>query len=219
MKITHAEFVISAVKRDQMPTDGLPEIALAGRSNVGKSSLINKMIQRKNLARTSSVPGKTQTLNYYRINEQFYFVDLPGYGFAKVSKTQRAAWGKMIESYLLGREYLKLLLHVIDLRHPPTADDRMMFEWLNHFQIPFIIVATKADKVPKTHILRHVKTIRQDFGLSADIPLLTFSAETGLGRDELWSMIQQYVDLSQKFESPQDDPSQSPMGSLPPDLT
>lgn len=190
MKITQAEFIISAVGEDQLPTDALPEIALAGRSNVGKSSLINKMINRKNLARTSSVPGKTQQMNYYRINEQLYFVDLPGYGYAKVSKAQRERWGQMIERYLLGREHLKLVLHIIDLRHPPTADDLMMFEWLQHFGIPLVVVATKADKLPKTHIPRHLKTVRQDLDLKGkDIPLVTFSSDTGLGRDELWQII------------------------------
>lgn len=191
MKITQAEFVISAAKRDQLPKDALPEIALAGRSNVGKSSLINRMINRRNLARTSSVPGKTQTLNYYRINEAFYFVDLPGYGYAKVSKAQRAQWGKLIEGYLLGREYLKLVLHVVDLRHPPTADDRMMADWLKHFDIPSAVVATKADKISKGRVPSHLKRIRQDLELASDTMLIPFSAETGQGREELWEYIQQ----------------------------
>src|SRR5919201_4453444 len=126
MKVNQAEFVISAVGPSQYPADALPEIALAGRSNVGKSSLINRMINRKNLARTSSQPGKTQTLNYYKINQDLYFVDLPGYGYAKVSKTQREQWGKFIESYLLNRETLKLVMLLVDLRHPPTKDDQAM---------------------------------------------------------------------------------------------
>jgi len=201
MKITQAEFIISAARQDQLPTDALPEIALAGRSNVGKSSLINKMINRKNLARTSSVPGKTQTMNYYRINDMLYFVDLPGYGFAKVSKSQRAAWGKMIETYLLSREHLRLVLHIIDLRHPPTADDRAMFEWLSHFGIPVAVVATKADKLSKNHIQRHMKTIREQLALSSDTPFIPFSSETVQGKDELWSVIQQYILSSKKSDN------------------
>jgi len=200
MKITQAEFVTSAAKKNQWPDDALPEIALAGRSNVGKSSLINRMINRKNLARTSSVPGKTQTLNFYRVNNMLYFVDLPGYGFAKVSKAQQTAWAKMIESYLLGREHLKLVLHLIDARHPPTSGDHTMFEWLRHFGIASVVVATKADKLPKTHLPRHLKTIRQELGLTGETPLIAFSAETGLGREELWSIIQESADLVQKFE-------------------
>lgn len=200
MKIKQAEFVISAVGEQQLPADALPEIALAGRSNVGKSSLINRMIGRKNLARTSSVPGKTQQMNYYRINDDLYFVDLPGYGFAKVSKTQRHQWGQMIERYLLSREPLKLVLHIIDLRHPPTADDRAMFEWLHHFGLPVAVVATKADKLPKTHISRHLKTVRQHLELTAHTPLVLFSAETGLGKDELWQIIIETALPEQKSE-------------------
>lgn len=155
MKITNAEFIISAVQPHQYPSDALPEIALAGRSNVGKSSLINKLILRKNLARTSSQPGKTQQLNYYRINEALYFVDFPGYGYAKVSKTEREAWGKMIERYLQNREELKLVLLVIDIRHDPSKDDVLMFNWLKHFGIPMCIVCTKADKIPKSKWDKH----------------------------------------------------------------
>lgn len=195
MKITQAEFVISAVSRQQLPTDALPEIALAGRSNVGKSSLINCMISRKNLARTSSVPGKTQHLNYYRINDQLYFVDLPGYGFAKVSKAQRAKWGQIIEGYLLSREHLKLVLHVVDARHPPTADDQAMYEWLQHFDIPTLVVATKIDKIPKTHVPKHLKTVRQTLQLHKQTDLIAFSSETGLGREELWNHIVQSIPL------------------------
>jgi len=208
MKITSAEFIISAAHQKQLPADALPEIALAGRSNVGKSSLINRMLGRKNLARTSSVPGKTQTLNYYRVNGELYFVDLPGYGYAKVSKAQRASWGKLIESYLLGREHLKLVLQIVDLRHPPTADDCAMFEWLRHYAIPTIVVATKADKVPKTHIPRHLKAVRERLELNGESSaLVTFSSETGLGRDELWGLIQQFIPHASKsatFESNQE---------------
>ncbi|CAM3083186.1 ribosome biogenesis GTP-binding protein YihA/YsxC [Paenibacillus sediminis] len=189
MKVTDAQFVISAVRPDQYPQDALPEIALAGRSNVGKSSLINRMINRKNLARTSSTPGKTQHLNYYLINDQLYFVDLPGYGFAKVSKSQREAWGRMIENYLLNRETLKLVLLMIDLRHPPSKDDELMYDWLKHYEIPVCVVATKADKVPKSKWAKHSKIIREALALNSSDPFILFSSEIGMGKDELWSMI------------------------------
>lgn len=190
MKVTASEFIISAVKPEQYPTDALPEIALAGRSNVGKSSLINRLIQRKNLARTSSQPGKTQTLNYYKINNAFYFVDLPGYGFAKVSMETRKAWGRMIELYLTKRETLRMVLHLIDIRHPPTADDITMYEWLSHYDIPICVVATKADKIPKGKRPMHAKTIREKLGMRKDDPLIVFSSAEGLGKDELWEMIE-----------------------------
>jgi GTP-binding protein len=189
MKVHQAEFVISAMGPGQFPQDALPEIALAGRSNVGKSSLINRMIGRKNLARTSSVPGKTQTLNYYRINDSFYFVDFPGYGYAKVSKAARARWGRIIESYLRERESLKLVLHVIDLRHPPTRDDQAMNEWLVYYGIPRVVVASKADKVPRGRWEQHLQVIRTGFGMTLEEPLILFSAETGVGAERLWELI------------------------------
>ncbi|MHA0857046.1 ribosome biogenesis GTP-binding protein YihA/YsxC [Paenibacillus sp. CMAA1364] len=189
MKVTKSEFVIGAVGPAQYPEDGLPEIALAGRSNVGKSSLINKMINRKNLARTSSTPGKTQQLNYYVVNDDLYLVDFPGYGFAKVSKTQRSAWGNMIENYLLERETLKLLLLVVDLRHPPSKDDMIMYDWVSHYDIPVCVVATKADKIPRSRWAKQIKQTKQCLGLRIDHPLVLFSSETGLGKDELWGII------------------------------
>jgi len=199
MKVTQAEFIISAVGPDQYPDDALPEIALAGRSNVGKSSLINRMINRKNLARTSSQPGKTQCLNYYRINDLLYFVDFPGYGYAKVSKTQRQAWGKMIERYLLERDTLKLVLQVVDLRHPPSKDDIMMREWLIHYDIPTCVVMTKADKLPKSQWHKHMKVIKNDLQLTSENPMVMFSSEIGLGKDELWEIISRYTSSSDDF--------------------
>jgi len=190
VKIKTTEFVISAVKPEQYPDDALPEIALAGRSNVGKSSLINRLIQRKNLARTSGQPGKTQTLNYYRINESMYFVDLPGYGFARVSQETRKQWGKMIEKYLTERMNLRAVLHLVDIRHAPSAEDVMMSEWLDHIGIETCVVATKADKIPKGKRPAHVKVIREKLGLAKDRPLIVFSSEEGLGKDELWSWIE-----------------------------
>jgi GTP-binding protein len=195
MKIKQSEFVISAVGPSQYPEDGIPEVALAGRSNVGKSSLINKMLLRRNLARTSQQPGKTQTLNYYKINGELYFVDFPGYGYAKVSKSEREAWGKMIERYLRAREPLKLVLQLVDLRHPPSAEDQRMYEWLSHYEIPMTVVATKADKVSRSQWPKHTKVIRQTLGMPGHVPLILFSSETGQGRDELWSMIMQSAEI------------------------
>lgn len=191
MKVNSAEFIISAVRPEQYPEDALPEIALAGRSNVGKSSLINKMINRKNLARTSSKPGKTQTLNFYRINTDLYFVDLPGYGYAQVSKSLREQWGKFIENYLLMRDRLKLVLLIVDLRHPPSKDDQAMYDWLTHFDVPICVVATKADKIPRTQWVKHLKQVKETLLLRATHPIVMFSSETGLGKDELWSIILQ----------------------------
>lgn len=189
MKVTNAEFIISAVAPHQYPTDALPEIALAGRSNVGKSSLINRLIHRKNLARTSSKPGKTQTLNYYRINDQLYFVDLPGYGFARVSKEEKAKWAKMIESYLSVREELKAVIQVIDLRHPPSKDDQAMYEWLKHFGMKVIIAATKADKIPRGKWPKHLKEVKETLNADKEDPLVLFSSETGEGKEALWKEI------------------------------
>ncbi|MDO7906903.1 ribosome biogenesis GTP-binding protein YihA/YsxC [Paenibacillus sp. JX-17] len=196
MKVTKADFIISAVRPNQFPEDGLPEIALCGRSNVGKSSLINRMINRKNLARTSSTPGKTQQLNYYLINDDIYFVDFPGYGYAKVSKTQRAAWGQMMENYLLEREPLKLVMQMIDMRHPPTKDDIMMYDWLKHHGLPVCVVTTKMDKIPRSRRAKHAKVIKEDLGLRPGDPFIQFSSEEGIGREELWAVIAGYAGLN-----------------------
>jgi GTP-binding protein len=195
MKVNHSEFVISAVGPDQYPQDALPEIALAGRSNVGKSSMINRLINRKNLARKSATPGKTQTLNYYRINTELYFVDFPGYGYAKVSKSLRDQWGKMIERYLQERDVLKLVLVVVDLRHPPSKEDQAMYDWLLHFNIPRCVVATKADKIPKGKWDKHRKMVKETLHMDPNDPIVLFSSELGLGKDELWGHIQACINL------------------------
>nr|C5D5L1.1 RecName: Full=Probable GTP-binding protein EngB [Geobacillus sp. WCH70] len=193
MNVTKAEIAVSAVKPEQYPDGALPEFALAGRSNVGKSSFINKMINRKNLARTSSKPGKTQTLNFYLINESFYFVDVPGYGFARVSKKEREAWGKMMETYFTTREQLRAVVLIVDLRHPPTKDDVMMYEFLKHYQIPTIIIATKADKVPKGKWQKHLKVVRETLNIIEDDKLILFSAETGQGKEEAWAALERFL--------------------------
>ncbi|MGE8003171.1 ribosome biogenesis GTP-binding protein YihA/YsxC [Lysinibacillus sp. NPDC093216] len=190
MKVHNVEMVISAVRPDQYPEDGLPEFALAGRSNVGKSSFINRMIGRKALARISSKPGKTQTLNFYKIEEQLFFVDVPGYGYAKVSKTERESWGKMIERYITGRNELKAVVQIVDLRHPPTADDRMMYDFLKHYNIPCIVIATKADKIPKGKWDKHKKIVKETLDMEKNDPLIVFSSEKGIGFEEAWRTIE-----------------------------
>jgi len=194
MKVNQAEFIISAVGPGQYPEDALPEIALAGRSNVGKSSLINRLLNRKNLARTSSQPGKTQTLNYYLINQFFYFVDVPGYGYAKVSRTERAAWGKFVERYMTRRDPLRLVMLIIDIRHEPSRDDQAMYDWLKHYGVPIVVIATKADKIPKGKWAKHLKDVREILGMPKDDKVILFSSETGLGADELWALIDDTVD-------------------------
>jgi GTP-binding protein len=193
MKVNSADIVISAVKPDQYPGEALPEFALAGRSNVGKSSFINKMLNRKNLARTSSKPGKTQTLNFYLINEILHFVDVPGYGYAKVSKKEREAWGKMIETYLTNREQLRAVIQIVDLRHPPSKDDVIMYNFLKHFDIPCIIIATKADKIPKAKWQKHMKIAKETLDLDPNDHMMVFSSETGLGKDQAWALLQSYM--------------------------
>ncbi|KHD86902.1 ribosome biogenesis GTP-binding protein YihA/YsxC [Heyndrickxia ginsengihumi] len=189
MKVNEVELVISAVRQEQYPDDYLPEFALAGRSNVGKSSFINKMINRKALARTSSKPGKTQTLNFYKIEQQLYFVDVPGYGFAKVSKVEREKWGKMIETYITSREQLKAVLLIIDVRHAPTKDDRLMYDFLKHYDIPCIVIATKADKIPKGKWDKHLKIVKETLNLDKRDEMILFSSETGEGKNQAWAAL------------------------------
>ncbi|MDO4432145.1 MAG: ribosome biogenesis GTP-binding protein YihA/YsxC [Aerococcaceae bacterium] len=193
MKVKHAELVISAVSPNQYPDDQVVEVALAGRSNVGKSSFINRMIQRKGLARTSSQPGKTQTLNFYNINHEFRFVDVPGYGYARVSKKDRAKWGQMIEHYLLNRENVQLLLLLMDARHEPTELDIAMKEFAEEADIPYAIVLTKVDKIKRSQWNKHLSMYKQALDLPTVDALFLFSAETGHGVEDLWEIIEMQI--------------------------
>ncbi|SFM06112.1 GTP-binding protein [Gracilibacillus orientalis] len=193
MKVNKAEIVISAVSEKQYPTDRWPEIALSGRSNVGKSSFINKLINRKNLARTSSKPGKTQTLNFYTINDAFYFVDVPGYGYAKVSKKEREKWGKMMEEYFSLRDTLRLTVMIVDIRHKPSEDDVMMYNFLKFYEIPVLVVATKLDKIPKNKKATHLKRVIDTLELDPDDSVIPFSAETSEGKEDVWSYLLNYL--------------------------
>ncbi len=198
MKIKNAEFKGVFVDIKQLPEGELPEIALVGRSNVGKSSLINKLVNRKKLAKSSSTPGKTRTINYYLINDEWHMVDLPGYGYAKVSKVERAKWGNMIESYLSQRQQLKGVLQILDIRHPPSSDDIMMKDWLSHNQIPVLLVATKADKISRGARAKHLAVIRKELKVPPDQLPICFSAETGEGVDEIKEAIQEILNYTPK---------------------
>ena len=186
MKITSSEYSVSAVREDQYPRDVLPEIALAGRSNVGKSSLINSFLNRKNLARTSSQPGKTQTLNFYKVNDSFYLVDVPGYGYAKVSKKQREQFGEMIQDYLETRANLEGLIIIIDARHEPTTDDIAMYNYALLLDLPILVVTTKMDKLKKSQYNKVQSNLRKHLDLNHDnVTVLTYSSETKLHLAEL----------------------------------
>ena len=189
MKINKAEFVTSAVAPDHYPVHELPEVALAGRSNVGKSSFINKICQRKALARTSSKPGKTQTLNFFNINDEIMFVDVPGYGYAKVSKTEREKWGVMMEQYLTSQEALRGVVLLVDIRHDPTGDDVTMYNFLKHYEIPVIVVATKLDKIEKSQRQKHEAAVKRKLQFDPSDRFVAFSAETAEGKDEAWKAI------------------------------
>lgn len=174
----------------KLPVNTLPEIAFAGKSNVGKSSLINGLINRKNYARTSSEPGKTQTINFYNVNEQLYFVDLPGYGYAKVSQTSREKWGKMIEKYLNQSNQLKLVFLLVDIRHEPSANDIQMYEWICYQGFRPVIIATKSDKLSRNQIVKQTSVIRKTLGLKSEDILIPFSAVNKSGRDEIWALME-----------------------------
>lgn len=193
MKITSAEIQISAVNKRQYPQDQLSEIALAGRSNVGKSSFINKMVQRKNLVRTSSKPGKTQTLNFYKINYSFYFVDVPGYGYAKVSKQERNTWGQMMEEYFQIRENLKIVVLITDIRHPPTKEDIQMYHYLKYYELPVLVIATKLDKISKNKKASYVRRNKELLDLENNDFIVPFSSLTGEGKDAAWGILKAYV--------------------------
>lgn len=194
MKITDAAFQASYTALTQLPKPHLPEIAFAGRSNVGKSSLINRLLGRKNLARTSSTPGKTRQLNFILVNERLYFVDLPGYGFAKVSQAERQSWRRLIEGYIQTRPSLRLVIGIIDARHGPTASDLELIEWLAHLGKPALIVATKFDKIKSSQARKTENQITQALqSMPIDGPMF-FSAVSGLGKNELLQKLERYLE-------------------------
>lgn len=177
----------------KLPENTLPEIAFAGKSNVGKSSLINALMNRKSFARTSATPGKTQTINFYNINKEMYLVDLPGYGYAKVSEKEKVEWGKMIERYLNTSKQLRAVFLLIDIRHDPSANDKMMYSWIVEQGFHPIIIATKLDKIKRSQIQKQVKTIKTGLNLLPGTIVIPFSAETKQGRDEIWDLMDQII--------------------------
>lgn len=193
MHVHHAEMMISAVSPKQYPAPDVPEVALAGRSNVGKSSFINRMIDRKGLARTSTQPGKTQTLNFYDINQEFRFVDVPGYGYARVSKSQRVQFEQMVRQYVLQRENLELLFLLMDFRHEPTALDKQMKDLAEEADIPYAIILTKVDKVKRNQWNRHFQLYEKALDLPTVDALFPFSSVTGEGKEDIWEVIEAYV--------------------------
>lgn len=196
MIIKKIEFIISAVSPSGYPEGGYPEVAFAGRSNVGKSSLINTMASRKAIAKISCTPGKTRTINFFNINDNLYFVDLPGYGYASVAKHEKQKWGAMIEAYLLKRETLKLVISIVDIRHAPTKDDIMMIEWIKASGRPLVVVASKADKLTRNQVKQNIDLIRKTLEMSPKDILIPFSSVTAQGRDELWEKIEKFCELS-----------------------
>jgi len=194
MNLHNAEFVLSAASLSSCPKDHLPQIAFAGRSNVGKSSVINRLLQRKNFARVGEAPGKTTHINYFLIDKAMYLVDLPGYGYAKVPKTEKERWAKLIESYFAASDLITLGVLIVDARHKPTANDVIMANWFQQSGRPYVVVANKMDKLKKSEIESNLQTIRETLSLDEDVPLIRFSAEKGEGRDILLKHILQYVE-------------------------
>ena len=183
-----------------LPENTLPEIAFAGKSNVGKSSLINGLMNRKSFARTSATPGKTQTINFYNINQELYLVDLPGYGYAKVSEQEKKKWGQMIDRYLHQSKQLRAVFLLIDIRHAPSANDKMMYDWILSQGYHPIIIATKLDKLKRSQVQKQIKVVRQGLGLSKDSILIPFSAVTKQGRDEIWDLAEEICGLKESEE-------------------
>ena len=193
MIVKNPQFEVSAVSKKQYPSNGLPEVVLVGKSNVGKSSFINTMINRKKLARTSSEPGKTRQLNFYNIDNLFYFVDLPGYGFSKMSKQEQVKVGEFIEDYLKNRKEICLIIFLVDIRHDPTSNDYLMYDYVVRSGLPFMILANKADKIAKTKVNDTAKNIQKQLNPIGDIPTLPFSSENKIYYDDVWKIIEEHI--------------------------
>lgn len=200
MKIKNVELEIVCGITSKLPETDKVEIAFAGKSNVGKSSLINALMNRKSLARTSATPGKTQTINFYNVNDVMYLVDLPGYGYAKVSEQEKIKWGKLIERYLNTSKKLKAVFLLIDIRHEPSANDKMMYDWIIAQGYHPIIIATKLDKLKRSQVAKHVKMIKEGLKLLPGTVVIPFSAETKQGREEIWELMDSYLEQENEVE-------------------
>lgn len=207
MVIKSAELEIVCGVTSKVPQTDKPEIAFAGKSNVGKSSLINGLMNRKSLARTSSQPGKTQTINYYNINQRMYLVDLPGYGYAKVNVGEKEKWGKMVENYLHVSKQLRAVFLLIDIRHEPSANDKQMYDWIAYQGYEPIIIATKLDKIKRSQVAKHIKIIKTGLNVKPKTPILPYSALTKQGREEIWNLMDQLLGFGEPV------PDQSQAGS------
>ena len=197
MNIKNPKFEISAVGPKQYPKNNLPEIVLVGKSNVGKSSFVNTMINRKKLARTSSEPGKTRQINFYNIDNLFYFVDLPGYGYSKMSKKEQEQVGKFIEHYLFNRKEIALIIFLVDIRHSPTSNDKLMYNYIISSGLPCLILAYKADKIAITKVDNTVKALQKELNPIGDIPTLPFSSERKIYKDDVWDFITPYINIDE----------------------
>jgi len=187
-EIVHASLGITAVSPNQFPKSTRAEVAFVGKSNVGKSSMINTMVNRKSLVRTSQSPGKTRTINFFEVEEEWYFVDLPGYGYAKVSRSVSESWGKMVEGYLKDRPQIVAIVLLLDIRHEPNSNDKMLYDWCKHYSLPTVLVATKSDKIKRSQLQKHTAMIRR--GLNAKEQVFPFSSHTRAGREELWGLLE-----------------------------
>ena len=194
LNLHNVAFVRSAVKTGDFPNDALPQIAFAGKSNVGKSSTINRLLNRKNFARVGNEPGKTVHINFFQIDEKVYFVDLPGYGYAKVSKKERARWGQLMDEYFASEDTLTLGFQIVDIRHKPTADDVTMADWFLQTGMPFVVIANKLDKIKKSQLEGNLQTIRTTLQLPEEVPVIPFSAEKGTGREEVLALILEHIE-------------------------
>ena len=194
MKVKEAVFAGSSTRVSERPKQRFPEFAFIGRSNVGKASVINRLLNRKNFARVGATPGKTNQINYFRIDDQLYFTDLPGYGYAKVSKKERARWGQLMDEYFASEDTLTLGFQIVDIRHKPTADDVTMADWFLQTGMPFVVIANKLDKIKKSQLEGNLQTIRTTLHLPEEVPVIPFSAEKGTGREEVLALILEHIE-------------------------
>jgi len=192
--LSKAKYESTAVRPDQYPAGNMPEIALVGRSNVGKSTIINTLLNRKGIARVSSEPGKTRGINFYNVDERLYFVDLPGYGYARVSKDEKAKWARMIETYLNSRRQLKMAMLLVDIRHAPSEDDKLMYQWIRERGLRYLVVATKVDKISRGQVHNRLQEIKKVLGLAKEDMVVACSSETKQGRDEIWAAVRAVLD-------------------------